>query len=288
MTPPALFKNPTFIGIGVQKCASTWIYAALRGHPQVWVAPAKELNFFSYYYPNGYQWYERHFISPEPRRASGEISPSYFYNPQAITRIHRYNPQMKLLVSLRDPIDRAYSNHLHEVRAGRYQSVDNAFEGGLANNELYLEQSRYAKYLRQWYDYFPSQQILVLFQEEIRADAARECQRLYQFLGLEPIPATATLTQAINPSYIPKSRWLDQTLNRLGSALRAKGGTGLVQVVKATGLLTAIRAVNQQPPAVAVPPLRPETEQRLIAEFRPEVEALKQVLGRETLPWRRW
>lgn len=278
-------RPPNFIGIGVQKCASTWLYAALRAHPEVWIAPAKELNFFSCYYAYGQHWYERHFISPDPRIAYGEISPSYFCNPQAIARIYRYLPEVKLLVSFRDPIARAYSHHAHEVRAGRYQCRDYAFEEAVQQNEMYLEQSCYAKYLRQWYDYFPRDHVLVFFQEEIRQQGERECQRLYQFLGLSPALAHYDTTQTINSGYIPQSRWLDQLLPEISSRLQRSGLQGLIKTIKATGLPAALRAYNQKPSHTVIPPLKPATEQTLRAYFQPEMAELKQLLQRDTLPW---
>src|SRR5450432_1780443 len=70
--------RPTYVGIGAQKCASTWLHSILAEHPEVAVPEVKEVDFFSYRYDYGYQWYERCFRSSKPARARGEISPSYF------------------------------------------------------------------------------------------------------------------------------------------------------------------------------------------------------------------
>ena len=101
----------------------------------------KEVDFFSYRYDHGYQWYERCFQSAKPARARGEISPSYFAEP-AVPGARRAisAPTPKSCCRLRDPVERALSNHRHEVRVGHLTGADLSFETGLANNPMYVEQ----------------------------------------------------------------------------------------------------------------------------------------------------
>ena len=94
-------KNNFVLGIGVQKCASTWLYDILLDHPQVALSEHKEIDFFSYHYGRGYQWYENHFRSESPQHFSGEISPSYFVEGLVPERLKLYAPDAKILVSLR-------------------------------------------------------------------------------------------------------------------------------------------------------------------------------------------
>ena len=96
-------SRPTYIGIGAQKCASTWLHRILAEHPDISVPEVQELDFFSYRFDHGYQWYERCFQSAKPARARGEISPSYFGEPTVPGRVARYLPEAKILLSLRDP-----------------------------------------------------------------------------------------------------------------------------------------------------------------------------------------
>src|SRR5687767_9096163 len=138
---------PTFIGLGGQKCASTWLHVVFRDHADAYVSTPKELDFFSSFYDRGFQWYEAHFAAAEGRRAIGEISPSYLPDHDAPARAHAYNANLRIIVALRDPVERAYSNHLHDIRLGHYSGRDLSFETGLANNPMYLEQSRYALHL---------------------------------------------------------------------------------------------------------------------------------------------
>ncbi|KHD05974.1 hypothetical protein PN36_04315 [Candidatus Thiomargarita nelsonii] len=281
--------KPTFIGIGAQKCASTWIYSVLKDHPEVVVSKKKEIDFFSYYYDHGIQWYENQFQSDKNTivKAIGEISPSYLYHPQAPERIYRYNPKIKLIITLREPIARAYSNHLHEIRVDRFKSDELSFENGLKNNPMYLEQSLYAKHLELWYQYFPKDNILVLFQEEIKNSSMAQVTRLYKFLGIDKshIPS---LDKEVNKSYIPKLRWLNKTTIWGSNYLRKVRLGWIITCVRATGLMKLIHSVNRQKPSTVIPAMKAETEQMLIEYLQQDVNHLKQLLERKVLPWTRW
>ncbi|MEO1188983.1 MAG: sulfotransferase, partial [Pseudomonadota bacterium] len=104
--------GPEVIGIGAQKCASSWLHAIAGSHPGIGTSDPKEVDFFSYYFDRGYRWYERHFEAAPGTRVCFENSPSYFHDPRAPGRVSAYNSGMKIIVLLRDPIKRAFSNHL--------------------------------------------------------------------------------------------------------------------------------------------------------------------------------
>ena len=78
--------KPNFVGIGAQKCASTWIYQILSDHPDVSLSTKKEIDFFSYRYHHGSLWYEKHFPDKPGATATGEVSPSYFHEPAVPSR----------------------------------------------------------------------------------------------------------------------------------------------------------------------------------------------------------
>src|SRR3954453_17151561 len=166
----ATHTRPTYVGIGAQKCASTWLHRILAEHPEIAVPADKEMDFFSYRYDHGNQWYERCFAVEGTARVRGEISPSYFCEPAVPERVARYMPDAKILLSLRDPVERALSNHRHEVREGHLTGSDLSFETGLANNPMYVEQGLYATHLKSWLRHFAQADILVVLMEDIETD----------------------------------------------------------------------------------------------------------------------
>lgn len=277
-----------FIGIGGQKCASSWIYRILEDHPQVAVSEPKELDFFSYYYDRGRQWYEWHFTpDAAATRIAGDVSPSYLHHPDAPRRAQAYNPNMRIVVALRDPVGRAWSNHLHEVRLGHFAGEDLTFEAGLRNNPMYLEQSLYAKHLSRWLAVFGRERVHVAFQEDIERDPAGEAVRLYRFLGVDEAHVAQFLDRRANESYVPRNVLLERITRSLGRVGRALGLGALVKAVRYSPLVDRFIGRNRQHLREVVPPMREETRAELRAFFAEDEKALSTLLGVSPLPWQK-
>lgn len=200
-------REPDFIIIGAQKCGTTSLYAYLCQHPQVKPAAKKEVRYFDRKFEHGPEWYRGHFppVKPFPGILTGEASPSYIFHPLAASRMKAECPKVKLIVLLRNPVDRAYSHYHHSVRLGRTtlsfeDSIDR--EAALLHGERerftrdetyksdkywffsYLSRGRYLEQLRIWMDVFPRESFLILRSEDFFADPAHLMQDVFQWLGL--------------------------------------------------------------------------------------------------------
>jgi hypothetical protein len=278
-----------FVGIGAQKCASTWIHRVLSDHPEVVVYPGKEIDFFSYYYNFGYEWYEKHLDNVRSAKTSGDISASYFSDMAAPDRVFLYNPNMRLILSLRDPIDRAYSNHLNEVKLGHVTGENLEFEKGLLNNPMYLTQSYYAQQLARWLAVFPRNQLLVIFQEDIRDFPLQQAQNLYRFLRVAEDHQSWFLEKKVNESLMNKNTGTDYLIKRLGKLGRSIGGGKIVQTVKRIDWVRRLRRNNNQINLrQVIPPIREETRIHLQDMLADDMRELAHLLGREDLPWSSW
>lgn len=280
--------KPSFIGIGAQKCATSWVYRVLEDHPEAVLSVPKELHFFSSYFDHGYQWYERHFPHVGRARAIGEYSTTYFYNADAAARAHAYNPDFRLVVTLRDPVIRAYSNHLHELRSGHITSADRSFEACEADNPMYLAQSRYAEHLKKWLAYFPADHLLVLFQEEIAADSAAQAIRLYRFLGLDERHVSNYLHERVNVSAVDRSGLASHALRAAAGALRVVAGDRFVRDLKTNPLVKRLRHANKQGLSDLIAPLQAATVDRLRGVLADDMRELAGLLDRTDLPWDSW
>lgn len=279
-----------FIGIGAQKCASTWIHSVLSDHPEVAVLPGKEIDFFSYYFNFGYEWYETQVGDVGAVKIIGEVSPSYFADSSDTPeRVYSYNPEMRIVLSLRDPIERAYSNHLNEVKLGHVTSKNYEFEKGLTNNPMYLEQSRYGQQLARWLSVFPIEQILVVFQEDIRDDPFQQARNLYHFLGIDVSHKSWFLEKKVNESRIVKNTRIDSYLKILGNFGRSVGAGALVEVVRKNDFVCSVRHThNQLDLRQVVPPMREETRAHLLNMLADDMHKLSHQLNRIDLPWPSW
>lgn len=277
---------PTFIGIGAQKCASTWLFEILRDHPEVLLSNPKELDFFSYRYDYGLQWYSHHFSPPAATKAIGEISPSYFHEPAVPERVRRVLPEARILLSLRDPVQRALSNHKHEVRLGRFRGRDISFEAGLQNNASYLEQGLYATHLSRWLKCFPREQLLVVLYDDIVANPAAIARQTYQFLGVDSDHSPAALHERANPSYVNRYPTLDRLRNEFKQYLRRMGLESVWRIAADSRLKQIYERINRQACEDAIPPVAAETLTALRADFASEIAKLEELLGRELPTWR--
>jgi hypothetical protein len=174
---------PDFVGVGVQRGGTSWWFDELAHHPDLHLPPdrPKEVHFFDGYSnrPLGaddiaryHAWFPR----PEGGR-SGEWTPSYVYEPWCVPMLVRAAPDARLLVMLRDPMDRFRSALLFELRrdSGHPDAVLDAYHRGLYTNQI----ARLQQYAR-------PEQVLVLTYEEARADTNPTLRRTFTFVGLDP------------------------------------------------------------------------------------------------------
>lgn len=278
-------NQATFIGIGGQKCATTWLHSVLAQCPAVALCREKEVDFFSYYFDRGSEWYERQFLVDDATVHRGDISPSYLIHPSAPARAAAYNPDLHILVTLRDPVTRAYSNHLHEARKGHISGDNLRFENALENNPLYIDQGRYAAHLAGWFQAFPRDKILVLFQEEINQDRAAMARQVTDALRLPPLDDFLDLRE--NESVRYRYRLIGEQLWKVGSLARRMGLGRAVETTKSLPGIRHFRNANREPMADVIAPMTSDTEQALTERFADDVAALEKLLGR-SVPWPRF
>ena len=201
---------PDFVIVGAQKAGTTSVYAYLSAHPHVRPGLFKEAHFFDLRFERGEGWYRSIFpLRAQLNRAraiTGEASPYYLFHPLAAERAARVAPATRVIVLLRDPVDRAWSHYRHEVAAGRealgFLDAVRAEPGRLAGAEdavraggpaelveahrrySYVARGRYAEQLVRWFAVFPREQVLVLRAEDLFQEPARIWSEIQGFLGL--------------------------------------------------------------------------------------------------------
>jgi hypothetical protein len=130
---PQVGGLPDFVIIGAHKCGTTSLYHSLTRHPHVEGAATKELEFFNRHFDKGIEWYRRCFPRPRwkdgRRSITGEATPYYLFHPHAAKRMAEVVPRARMIVLLRNPVDRAYSHYHHRTRLGREtRSFEEAIE----------------------------------------------------------------------------------------------------------------------------------------------------------------
>lgn len=251
--------RPSFILVGAQRCGTTSLFRALTAHPQA-ARPAfhKGVNYFDLNYYRSMRWYIGHFplsrtawrrAAPYGEPAAFEASGYYLYHPMALPRIARDLPTVKLVVMLRDPVDRAHSAHKHEYARGfETESFERALE--LEDDRLageidrmradpsyqsfshrhhsYRHRGHYAEQLERVFDFFPHDQVHIMDSEAYFEQPAVEYRNLLTFLGLAPFeppsfarhnarpsaPMTPQTRRALEDYYAPLNARLSKLIDR--------------------------------------------------------------------------
>ena len=205
---------PDFIIIGAGQCGTTSLYNYLIQHPNIYPSSKKEINFFDYNFDKCISWYKLHFQTKfqkffktqicKKNFLTGEATPHYLFNPSVPKRVQKTLPKIKLIVILRNPVDRAYSHYSKDVTLGRQTlsfteiinheeklketpiKNNNTENSNLYNiwNSLYFGRGIYVDQLKNWLDVFPRDQFLILKTEDMNADLTKTLNKVFQFLNI--------------------------------------------------------------------------------------------------------
>jgi Sulfotransferase domain len=182
--------KPNYMLIGASKCASSSICTLLGSHPDVFMVKCKETAFFSNdeIYARGVAWYESLYAEAGEKKMRGEGSNRYTMKevfPQAVERIVAYNPDLKLIYCVRDPIARIESYWM-EIRSHGGEDVHYDFNEAVRVNRGWLvDSSNYWQQLQAFKAHFPEQNIHVVFYEDFKTDPAEVMRSCFQFLGVD-------------------------------------------------------------------------------------------------------
>ena len=247
--------QPDFLIVGVMKGGTTSLFRYLAQHPDVLPPFRKEIKYFDCNYFEGAAWYRAHFPLRQKftdgSKLTGEATPYYIFHPTAHERVASAVPQAKIIIILRNPVERAYSHHQHMVRVGREPL---SFEEALAAERerlageaekiaadphyptykdiqySYVSRGDYLPQIQRWHSLFPKERVLILRSEDLYHEPAATMEETQAFLGLK--------------TWHPKK---DYGI--------FKGGS--------------------------YEPMQPETREKLAAHFKPKNEALYEYLGRD-------
>jgi hypothetical protein len=262
---------PTFLVIGAMKAGTTSLWGYLSEHPQVFMAPEKELNFFSGQWSRGLEWYESHFAGAGDAIAVGEISPSYgmvHYFPVP-ERIASVIPDARLIYLLRHPIERMVSAYLHWVAEGLEQRpIEQAFLEDLN----YLHMSRYAFQLERFLEHFSRDRVLLVLSERLRDERPSTLRDIYSFVGVDREWVGREVSEERHRTADKRVR-TERAERRRDTPLYRAASRMTPTALKRWHYRATTRPVTQQAT------LSPELEARIRDALAPDVTRLRDFLG---------
>jgi hypothetical protein len=283
---------PGFFLVGAAKAGTTSLYASVGAHPNVFVPRVKEPHFFSTVDPPPHRHvffpsikseseYLHLFEAARSDQVAGDGSTSYLWDPEAPGRIRRQLPNAKIVVILREPVDRAFSHYLSDVREGfeRRPFVETIAidlddpAGKWGDAPLYAQIGFYASQLDRYLNAF--EDVLVLFFEEFILDVPAHVDRVFRFIGVDPADATMPRARVLNSYGRPRN----------AVAARALGNPALRRLSRAL-VPPEFRPMVRR--ALIVPDVKPsipdDARELLRQAYRGEPERLEQLVGRP-VPW---
>jgi hypothetical protein len=273
-------RLPNFLYVGPDKAGSSWLHEMLLKHPDAYLTPAKDLYYFDRYYDRGLEWYASQFRDARGESVVGEICQDYLFHPQAATRIHATLSPVKIMVSLRDPVERAWSSYLYMRKHG---IGPDTFGEALRSRPELLEHGRYATGLDRFLALFPRENVHVALFDDLAADPQGFMDAVTDFLDLDPLPLAPKDLAARLPAARARSVRLASVARRSADWVREHDGAKLVGSVKRASVVQ--RALYRPIDREAVRP-SPEDVAAVRAALEPEIDALEHTLGFELRgPW---
>ncbi len=257
-----LRRGPDFVIIGAKRGGSTSLYNYVLEHPSIRpLFPSRQhikgVHYYDTSYARGLNWYRSHFpveiggrqlaLPDFSQSICGEASPYYLFHPLAAERLANDFPDVRIVVLLRDPVERAYSHFKERTHhGGETVSFEEALEAeerrlhGEADrivadpgylsvaheNHSYVAQGRYLDMLPRWFKAFPREQFHVAISEDFYADPDRHVNEVWKFLGLPP----GRLQSRVRHNYMPAPQMLSETRQRLQESL-AEHNSGLADLL---------------------------------------------------------
>ena len=280
-------RKPDFFVVGAAKSGTTSLYRHLIQHPAIFMPKLKEPHFFGEWdLSTGVRNLEEYldlFAGIPKEIQAGEATTSYLYSRSAAREIKRFQPNARILMVLRNPVDRAYSNYWDQ----REETL--SFEEALAAEPRriqqgwryayhYVEGGRYAEQVTRYLEVFGHDAVRIYLFEDLIGDADNVCRDIFSFLRVDP-DHPIDVGGAYNPSGLPRSVLFHRLLNdRLSIKEPIKK---MLPINLRRSLKESLRAANVRP----APQMNPDTRSRLRATFRDDILRLEQLIGRDLSHW---
>jgi len=295
---------PNFFIIGAARCATESLYAYLKQHPQIYMSPTKETNYFVFYgkaidycgpgdqealqscYVPDREAYEAQFSGVRDETAIGEASPWYIYCPEVPARIRGEIAHPKFIAMLRNPIDRAYSafGMLHLSNRECVPDFLDALQlepGRIAANWEplwhYKSMGMYFEQVKRYYETYDRTQVRCYIYDDFSRDAEAVIQDVFRFLEVDD-QFVPDMSVRLNQSYVPKHMHTHAVLS----------GCSVLKSTMKPLLPAAIRQRLKEPVlnrATGKASVERDVREQLVEVFRDDITKLQDLIGRDLSAW---
>ena len=262
----------TFVMVGCQRCGTTWTDAALREHPQIYLPPKKQSYFFDRNYDKGIDCYLENFSGVKPQHvAVGEVATGYSL-PHAVPLLSKHFPHIKVLMVMRNPVDRAYSNFQTRQAEFNWSSFEQAIE---LDPDL-IERGQYIDQVEMLLEHYDQDQLLFMLYDDLHLDDRGYLQTILRFIGVDPNVESTLIGQRKNAAMLSSFRKRLQTL----------GCSSLINMMSRSWIGDKIRRYRKGR-GRTYQPMNSSIQEKLIEHYRPYNDRLSSLLQRDLSHWNR-
>jgi len=282
-----------FVGIGAAKAGTTWLAACLSEHPQVCLSEPKELNFYCEKhtwpttptnYSKGEEWLKAHFKHYNAGQIRGEFSVCYLIDSKSPSLLHNHYPNIKILVSLRNPTDGLYSFYYSVSK--RY-AVPASFELFLEEYPEFIDYGCYYENLMGYLNYFPKENIHIILYDDILKNPRSVLSDVFSFLGVAQDFSPQTLYSRRNQRQGVQSVFLRNAVGNIVDFFRTNPNvasvTKLARHLGAAHLVDFIQKKNLQDQVFT--PMKKATRERLMEHYEEGNLKLGDLIKRDLRSW---
>lgn len=274
--------SPDFIGIGAMRCGTTWIADKLRKHPEIYVPENfKELHFFDQFYNKGIEWYESNFSKKEEDQISGEFTPKYLRSPKIANLIKKHYPDTKLIISLRNPISRAFS-HYNFLK--KHTNIESNFYKSLFDKKYeILMAGLYSEQIQRYLNLFPRKNIHIILFDDIKKNPEDVVKNLYTFLEVDHHFRPEKLSKALNKRVGVNIRFIQIYIPKIKQFFRQY--ILLRTFLKYFGVFFVIRLFSKLNSREPIQIIDKKSENYLKNYYINDLRILENIVGREVSHW---
>lgn len=271
----------SFVGVGPQRTGSSWLHNLLADHPALCLPKdVKETMFFDRYYRAGLPWYASHFAHCKSGQLCGEIGSTYLDLARVAEAIRQHNPDCRIIINLRNPIERARSLHLHHWSKGRAAA---SFTEAVSQKPRIVDSGRYGIHVPRWLDLFGRDRVHFVWLDDVQYSPSEVFASLCDFLGVERMRMPAVGQAKTYSGQSARFPMLSRIAVALAYKLRSKRFYKLIKLGKTLGFKRLVYGSVGQ----SAPRLTPIELERLAEVYEPDICYLECLLGRDLSAWRR-
>lgn len=273
-------STPDFLYIGPDKSGSSWLFKMLETHPECFVPACKDIYYFDKYYHRGKGWYESFFKTTENNiKIKGEISHGYLFDRVAAERIYENYPNIKLITTLRNPVERSISHYFYLKSSGLIRTP---ILEAIKERPGIIKSSLYSEHVKNYLNIFGPDALKINYFDDLVCNPKEFAFDTFDFLGISCLEEI-NYSQRVREARKPKNYFLSKILKVAAMRARDLGFTNIVGRIKNSDIVGVLYSPLSSKDKSQIDD---EVRLELFKYFEADIVCLEELLGKNLSHWK--